>query len=143
MTKKLKNGHYGESYGGRSCERCHCVNEGYMVQNEIWNQAIQNFGRKNTGLLCVLCVQDLIKRPLESQDFTDYPINKGVFDNFIPINYVNEYNENLKHGIERVVGKKVTTWLKNNKFHKLNSPAVIFDSGRQRWCVSGVIIEVY
>jgi len=46
-----------------------------MVTDEVWNAAWPT-GR---GMLCIGCLEDRLGRQLTSDDFTDAPINQGVF----------------------------------------------------------------
>lgn len=60
-------------YGGR-CKCCGELNEPYMIHNELW-KAVDG----GKGLICLLCVEDRLGRPLTLNDFTQAPINYGAF----------------------------------------------------------------
>ena len=48
------------------------IYEYYMVHEHIWNQT--GLGRYD-GMLCISCLEKRINRPLNSKDFTNFPIN--------------------------------------------------------------------
>ena len=85
----------GSCYGF-DCSQCGSntlhINEYYMVTDEVWNAAWPT-GR---GMLCIGCLEDRLGRQLTSDDFTDAPINQGVFG----------YSERLR---QRLAGAQGTT----------------------------------
>lgn len=52
------------------------INEYYMVTDEIW----QIVWPEKRGMLCIGCVEAKLGRTLTRADFTDAPINNGVFN---------------------------------------------------------------
>lgn len=50
------------------------INEYYMVTDEVWKAAWP----KEKGMLCIGCLETLLKRKLTAKDFTDAPINSGM-----------------------------------------------------------------
>lgn len=50
-------------------------NEYYMVTDEIWKTACP----EEKGMLCIGCLENRLGRQLTASDFTDAPINHGVF----------------------------------------------------------------
>lgn len=71
---------------GKACdpEVCFCcgdcsvdtfeIGEYYSVRNSLWRK----FGNQY-GMLCVSCLETRLGRKLRRRDFTNYPINRGVF----------------------------------------------------------------
>lgn len=53
------------------------TNEYYMVQDEIWNEVTKNLD--HDGMLCVGCLEDILGRKLTEKDFTNCPVNDGIF----------------------------------------------------------------
>jgi hypothetical protein len=54
-----------------------CNDEYYMVDNELWALATEDFG--GDGMLCIGCLEARIGDRLVASDFPDFPINRGVF----------------------------------------------------------------
>ena len=52
------------------------INEYYMVTDEVWQAAWP----RQRGMLCIGCLENRLGRELTASDFTDAPINRGVFD---------------------------------------------------------------
>lgn len=52
----------------------HGIQEYYMVQHELWESVAGN-----CEFLCIGCLEARLGRELTPEDFTNYPINKGVF----------------------------------------------------------------
>lgn len=57
------------------CRDCNCHDEGYMVEDHVWQEAHPE-GRK--GLLCLHCLEERLGRPLEAEDFTNALINLPI-----------------------------------------------------------------
>lgn len=51
------------------------IDEYYMVHDGIWMTACP----KKSGMLCIGCLEERLGRTLTAADFTDAPINHGVF----------------------------------------------------------------
>lgn len=49
------------------------INEYYMVEDHVWEDEAGL--QSGDGMLCVGCLESRISRPLDSWDFTDFPIN--------------------------------------------------------------------
>lgn len=61
------------------CKQCtSCMNEYYMVQTEVWEQAIPKSKRRK--LICLGCLEKRLGRELTRADFTDAPIN-NIYQN--------------------------------------------------------------
>ena len=58
------------------------IDEYYMLQDDVWLQAIRGVTGQWTmhGMLCVRCVENGLGRKLTPQDFTDAPLNHGIFN---------------------------------------------------------------
>ena len=52
------------------------INEYYMVTDEVWQVAWP----EEYGMLCIGCLEQRLGRTLTAADFTDAPINRGVFE---------------------------------------------------------------
>lgn len=52
------------------------IHEYYMVHDELWLGAGMTF---DGGMLCIGCLEDRLGRDLTHKDFTDAPVNHGVF----------------------------------------------------------------
>lgn len=50
--------------------------EYYMVHNEIWNTV----NRRDSGMLCIECLEDRLGRKLTKEDFTGAPINDAGYN---------------------------------------------------------------
>jgi len=56
------------------CAVCGRVPEDYyMVTHSVWAEA--GFAWKDHA--CILCLENRLRRPLEPEDFTDCPLNRG------------------------------------------------------------------
>jgi hypothetical protein len=53
------------------------IDEYYMVHDGLWDVATEDFG--GDGMLCVGCLENRIGGKLVASDFTDAPINKGIY----------------------------------------------------------------
>lgn len=54
------------------CAMCTlCNDEYYMVQNELWSEAIP----EKHGMICIGCIEQRLGRLLTKDDFTDAPLN--------------------------------------------------------------------
>lgn len=74
--RSLRNVRYGEK---GSCGVCEGNCEGFMVTNDLW-KIIHDFHKKNTReIICLNCSHKAIKRNFIFEDFTDAPINQGIF----------------------------------------------------------------
>lgn len=69
-----------ESLPGFDCVDCKvntaANDEYYMVHSHVWKQT--GLG-PHGGMLCIGCLEERIGRKLTSADFTDAPINHGIF----------------------------------------------------------------
>lgn len=54
-----------------------CIDEYYMVHDDLWEIATEDFG--GHGMLCIGCLESRLGGNLVASDFPDYPINRGVF----------------------------------------------------------------
>lgn len=64
-----------KTWYGKNCSKCKGFNEPYMVTDKIFKK-----GNKSLkGFLCISCLEFNLGRKLKLSDFTDYPINKGIF----------------------------------------------------------------
>ena len=54
----------------------HEINEYYMVHDELWLMA----NPADYGELCIGCLESRIGRKLNANDFTNYAVNKGFFE---------------------------------------------------------------
>lgn len=52
------------------------IDEYYMVHDHVW---LSSGIGLNDGMLCVGCLERRIGRTLTAADFTDAPINRGLF----------------------------------------------------------------
>jgi hypothetical protein len=56
------------------CTACtNCDGEYYMVHDELWEYATEDFG--GDGMLCIGCLENRLGGLLTSDDFTDAPLN--------------------------------------------------------------------
>lgn len=51
------------------------IDEYYMVHDHVW--AAANPDRR--GMLCISCLEKRLSRTLDASDFTDFPVNRGLF----------------------------------------------------------------
>jgi len=49
--------------------------EYYMINKDIW----LDINPKDAGMLCIGCAEDRLGRQLTQKDFTDAPVNFGIF----------------------------------------------------------------
>lgn len=65
---------------GFVCLDCHVdtmkINEYYMVKDTLWLEA----NPADFGMLCINCLETRLGRQLKPEDFPDYPINQGFFE---------------------------------------------------------------
>lgn len=54
------------------------INEYYMVHNGLWEVATEDM--YSDGMLCIGCLEARLGGKLTADDFTDAPINHGVFE---------------------------------------------------------------
>lgn len=58
-------------FGCKDCETCTlCIDEYYMVTDEVWESA----GLEN-GMVCIGCLEARVGRTLNANDFTDCVVN--------------------------------------------------------------------
>lgn len=58
-------------FGCKDCETCTlCINEYYMVTDEVWEGA----GLDN-GMVCIACLEARVGRTLRANDFADCELN--------------------------------------------------------------------
>jgi hypothetical protein len=56
------------------CAACtNCSYEYYMVDDELWSSATEDFG--GDGMLCIGCLENRLGGRLTKDDFTDCPLN--------------------------------------------------------------------
>jgi hypothetical protein len=64
---------------GFICKDCKvdtlAIDEYYMVTDEVWEMA----NPQRRGMLCIGCLEDRLGRQLTASDFTDVPLNSGMF----------------------------------------------------------------
>lgn len=53
------------------------IHEFYMVNDELWLQAVPIQKENESRVLCVGCLERRIGRQLTSKDFTDAPVNRN------------------------------------------------------------------
>jgi len=51
------------------------ISEYYMVHDKLWLKASPN----DFGMLCIKCLEKRLNRKLSKKDFTDCPVNQGIF----------------------------------------------------------------
>lgn len=51
------------------------IHEYYMLNYKIWDKIHSS----RTGMLCIGCAENRLGRTLQHDDFTDAPINLGIF----------------------------------------------------------------
>ena len=70
---------YIGTMNGFICKDCEidtlAINEYYMVTAPVWEAACP----EHRGMLCIGCLENRLGRQLTASDFTDAPINRGVF----------------------------------------------------------------
>lgn len=67
------------SYARIDCNQCQGYAPGYMLKTPIWNQARRSADGTKHDFLCLKCVSLNLERPVTYSDFTDAPINNGIF----------------------------------------------------------------
>lgn len=57
------------------------IDEYYMLHDDVWLDAMYGVTgqRDKYGMLCIRCVENGLGRKLTPQDFTDAPLNRGIF----------------------------------------------------------------
>lgn len=69
-----------DSFKCMDCGVCtKSIQEYYMVSNDVWELAGTDKSLLFDGMLCIGCLEARVNRPLQSVDFTHYPINRGSF----------------------------------------------------------------
>lgn len=89
MSSKAKKGYWERCCGTRGC-----VNrvEPYMIKDHLWNQI-----RRRNQFVCLSCVEKRLGRKLTIADFTDAPINFGIFG-FDCYDYVDRNQREKQYG---------------------------------------------
>lgn len=64
------------SYGGDGCDVCKGDDEPYMLNDNLWANVTKNTSEEH---MCLKCVEMRLGRVLQLNDFTDAPINYGIF----------------------------------------------------------------
>jgi len=68
-------GHYGCA---AHCAGCGGKNQAYMLEWKLWDKVCKKIGMSKDILLCLLCVEKILGRPLQEKDFLlEAPINHG------------------------------------------------------------------
>lgn len=67
------------SYGTSPCRVCLKANEGFMLRNKIWKQVVDYHKIDSSALVCLKCSHTALGRNFILDDFTDCPLNQGVF----------------------------------------------------------------
>jgi hypothetical protein len=71
----------GEYCYGFNCWDCNVntlhTDEYYMVNDGVWEVATEDFG--GDGMLCIGCLEARLGDRLTADDFTDAPINHGIY----------------------------------------------------------------
>jgi hypothetical protein len=57
------------------CDCCNKGSEPYMFKDSTWKKCSQG----KYDILCLTCAASILGRKFRKSDFSDFPINKGVF----------------------------------------------------------------
>lgn len=62
------------------CAACTlCINEYYMVDDDLWYSATDEQDTPTDVMLCIGCLENRLGGQLVASDFPNIPINRGVF----------------------------------------------------------------
>ena len=71
-------------------------NVGYMLNDDLWTEIIDNENGSDEGLLCIICAQLRLGRKLVPADFAPAPLNlreRGILSMLFPDQYLDHMRD--------------------------------------------------